>query len=134
MSTLAPTFVPGATATITHRVRPEDAADAWGNDLPVLSTPVLLWLSEIAAMKAVEDAIPGDFMTVGSAHDSSHLAPTLTGEEVTVRATLVEAGERSLLFEVEASDPRATILSGRHRRGVVPREKFLAKLDALRPR
>ena len=43
----------GRSATITHVVKEADTAANWGNELPVLATPVLLWLSEIAAMEVI---------------------------------------------------------------------------------
>jgi fluoroacetyl-CoA thioesterase len=117
-----------ATAAVTHRVRREDSAQAWGNDLPVLATPVLLWLSEIATMKAIEDGLPDGFMTVGAAHDNAHLATTLTGEEAMIRATLTSATGRSLLLEVEASGTRGPIPAGRHRRGLVRNPGFVLSI------
>jgi fluoroacetyl-CoA thioesterase len=69
----------GRAAQLDYTVTAEDAAGRWGNDVPVLATPVLLWISEITAMKAVADAISLPWMTVGLAHQSSHLAPTPVG-------------------------------------------------------
>lgn len=117
----------GSTAALTHRVRAEDGASRWGNDLPVLATPVLLWLSEIAAMRAVDDQVPEGWITLGAHHDSAHEAPTPIGEEITVRATLVEAGARTLVFDVEAHDGRRRVLSGRHTRGLVRTARFHSK-------
>jgi len=59
-----------------HRVSADDTAQHWGNDLPVLATPVLLWLGEVTAMRALADYLNDGEMTVGLAHDSAHLAPT----------------------------------------------------------
>lgn len=124
----------GTSAHIVHRVTEKDAADNWGNDLPVLATPVLLWLSEIAAMKVIESAVGDHDMTVGLAHDSSHLAPTPVGEDVTVSATLTHIDGRKLVFDVEARDSAATVLSGRHTRALINRERFTEKLDHRRAR
>ncbi|MFF1405024.1 thioesterase family protein [Streptomyces sp. NPDC058294] len=120
----------GTTASLTHTVTPEQSAKAWGNGLDVLATPVLLWLSEIAAMKVIEDRINDPAMSVGLAHDSAHLAPTPTGETVTVTATLTAVDKRRLTFDVEARDNHAAVLRGTHTRAVVDRHSFTEKLAA----
>ncbi|KUH39599.1 MULTISPECIES: thioesterase family protein [Streptomyces] len=118
----------GRSADVVHRVTDKDAATNWGNDLPVLATPVLLWLSEIASMKVIDPAVTDQDMTVGLAHDSAHLAPTPVGEEVTVSATLTGVEGRKLVFDVVARDAAATVLSGRHTRAVINRARFTEKL------
>lgn len=120
----------GTSASLTHTVAEKDSATHWGNELPVLATPVLLWLSEIAAMKVIESALGDGDMTVGLAHDSSHLAPTPTGESVTVTATLTDVDKRSLTFDVSATDPAGSVLKGRHTRALVDRERFSQKIAA----
>lgn len=123
----------GGSATVVHRVGDGDAATNWGNDLPVLATPVLLWLSEIAAMRVLDPAVTDQDMTVGLAHDSAHLAPTPVGEEVTVSATLTGVEGRKLVFDVEARDSVATVLSGRHTRAVINRARFTERLAPRLP-
>lgn len=59
-----------------HRVTECDSAKRWRNDLPVLATPLLLWLSEVTAMEALAEYLEEDEMTVGLSHESSHLAAT----------------------------------------------------------
>ena len=131
ITTTAAQFTIGATATITHLVGPADSATAWGNDIDVLATPVLLWLTEIAAMKAIANDINSERMTVGSAHATTHLAPTPTGETVTVTATLIAVTDRLLTFEVTAEDARGPILRGEHTRGLVDTARFRSKVAAL---
>ncbi|MFF4476684.1 thioesterase family protein [Stenotrophomonas sp. NPDC087984] len=120
----------GTSATLTHTVTAEDSAKNWGNDLDVLSTPVLLWLSEITAMKVIESVVFASAMTVGLAHDSAHLAPTLTGDTVTITATLTGIDGKKLTFSVEGRDSHGAVLRGVHRRAVVNREEFIEKLAA----
>ncbi|MFF4173279.1 thioesterase family protein [Streptomyces sp. NPDC001744] len=131
-ATTDPSSLVGTVARITHTVTDEDAATRWGNDLPVLATPVLLWLSEIAAMKVVEQAVGEGDMTVGLAHDSGHLAPTPVGDEVTVSATLTRVDGRELVFDVEARDSEAVVLRGRHTRALIDRKRFVARIDRRR--
>lgn len=132
MSTPASALTIGARAQLVHTVEDKDTARHWGNDVPVLATPILLWLSEITAMRITDDVLAADGrMTVGAHHDTAHLAPTLVGETVTIEAELTERTERILVFAVEAHDSRGPVLRGHHRRGIVERNRFLAKLDAI---
>ncbi len=115
-------------AHFTHRVTDADTAWQWGNELPVLATPVLLWLAEIAAMRATERALDEGEMTVGVGHDCEHLAPTPCGGVVRVTARLLDVDGRRLAFAVEARDGNDLVFRGTHTRGVVDRERFLARL------
>ncbi|GAA5084390.1 putative thioesterase [Thermocatellispora tengchongensis] len=117
-------------ASYTHEVTSRDTADQWRNDLPVLATPVLLWLGEITAMRALEGYLDEDEMTVGLSHDSSHLAPTPAGHEVHLTAVLRERDGARLTFDVHAHDGTDEILRGTHTRAVISRSRFLARLAA----
>lgn len=119
-----------ATSRLTHQVTARDSATSWGNDVPVLATPVLLWLSEITAMQAVEQYLEPDEMTVGLAHESRHLAPTPVGMRVRLTATLTEQRGRKLVFDVRGYDDEDLVLEGRHTRAVVHRATFLSTVDA----
>ena len=65
----------GKSGVLVHTVMPTDLATQWKNQLPVLATPILLWLAELATIKAVEGALAPDSMTVGIGHHNRHLAP-----------------------------------------------------------
>lgn len=119
----------GASADYVHRVRPQDCATAWGNDLPVLATPVLLWLAEITCMKLMDGVLDAGEMTVGVGHDSQHLGATPENWEVRVSAKLTRVDGRSLCFEVAARDAQQVVFAGTHTRAVVDRSKFVAKLE-----
>ena len=118
-----------------HRVAEPDTARRWRNDLPVLATPVLLWLSEVTAMAALADYLEDDEMTVGLSHESSHLAATPLGWQVSLTARLVERRGNKLVFEVSAHDATDEVLRGRHTRAVVSRTRFLDRLTekTIRP-
>ena len=64
----------GKSGVLVHTVMPTDLATHWKNQLPVLATPILLWLAELATIKAVEGALAPDSMTVGIGHHNRHLA------------------------------------------------------------
>jgi fluoroacetyl-CoA thioesterase len=118
------------TGSLNYNVGERDLATAWRNDVPVLATPILLWLAELACMRAIADTLPEGDMTVGLSHDSAHLAPTPEGWSVQVSASLTQIDGRKLVFAVEASDGRDTVLKGTHIRAIVNRERFVRNLAA----
>jgi fluoroacetyl-CoA thioesterase len=120
----------GLTARIDHLVETADTATRWGNELPVLATPVLLWLGEVAAMAAVTSYLEPDEMSLGVSHDSTHLAPTPIGGLVRIVATLRRTNGRRMVFGVAAEDERGQVLTGTHTRAVVSRQRFLNALEA----
>jgi fluoroacetyl-CoA thioesterase len=122
------TVVVGLRGMLTHEVTAADSAVAWGNDVPVLATPILLWLAELACCKALEPALASDRMTVGAAHAVRHLAPTPIGVSITVYGELLDIDGAHLRFRVWASDGIDVILEGTHDRGIVERERFVARV------
>lgn len=115
---------------LTHRVEPKDLATSWQNDVPVLATPVLLWLAELACMRAIDNTFSDQEMSLGYGHEFVHLAPTPENWTVHITARLVEIEGKILTFDVEARDDQDLILSGRHIRAIVNREEFVAKVEA----
>jgi len=123
-------FAVGAQAVREHVVRTEDCATNWENDLPVLATPVLLWLAEVTSMKVIEDVLDPAEMTVGFKHDNAqHVAATPQGWTVTVTATVTEVDGRMLTFSVQAHDGVEVVYRGTHVRAVIDREKFLRRFE-----
>ena len=127
-----PRFAPGLVHELVHQVERTDTADAWGNELDVLATPVLLWLAEVASMHAVDGVLAEGEMTVGAEHAVKHLAPTPLGDSVRVRATLAHVDGKRLTFEVVAADGMETVLEGTHTRYVVDRKRFRGRIDEKR--
>lgn len=114
----------GQVRKISHTVEEKDTASQWGNELLVLATPVLLWLSEIAAMGVFDESLPEGWMSLGLSHDSRHIAPTPLGETITISAELTAIGHNKLFYRVSATDENGLILNGQHVRAVVPVEAF----------
>lgn len=128
------TLEPGASATLEHVVRREDLATSWKNDAEVLSTPILLWLAELACMAALGERVKPPWMTVGAAHQVQHLAPTPEGFRLSITAKLAEVDRRRLVFDIAASDGVEPILSGRHERFLVDGGRFRAKVAEKKAR
>lgn len=122
----------GLSAELRHTVTRPDAADSWGNELPVLATPVLLWLAEVTCMRAIDGHFTAEDMTLGLSHDVTHLAPTPVGDIVLIKATLEATDGIKLVFGVEAHDSQDNILRGIHRRARVKRAPFIERVEQKR--
>ncbi|MCI5072670.1 hypothetical protein MRY82_07010 [bacterium] len=122
----------GVKNTLDHIVQDQDLAINWGNDLHVLSTPVLLWLSEKASMKGID--LLEDQMSVGYGHNSFHLAPSIKGSKIVIESTLKEVEGNKLTFEVLAHDREKIVLKGIHTRYILSREKFVNKIKNMEQR
>ncbi|MBD8891313.1 hypothetical protein IG616_07130 [Labrenzia suaedae] len=120
---------------VIHQVQEGDLATNWRNDVPVLATPVLLWLAELACMRAIGESLEPGKMTLGYAHDMRHMSPTPVGWKISIEAELVKnEGGKLLTFEVEARDGEDVILSGSHTRAIVDRTRFLDRFESKRNR
>ena len=116
------------------QVAAEETAAALGSgDVPVYGTPSLVALLETAAVDAVAGQLGPGETTVGTWIEVTHLAATPIGMEVRAEATLTAVDGRTLSFAVVAFDGREKVGEGRHRRMIVARDRFLAKVADKRP-
>jgi fluoroacetyl-CoA thioesterase len=116
---------PGLMREITHKVEEKHLASRWGSGLAeVLATPVIVGFCEECSRLAMEDLLPPEMGTVGSAINLRHLAPTPLGMNVTVKAQLVELDGRRLRFSVEAWDEVERIAEGEHDRFIIDNDRF----------
>ncbi|NLG36522.1 MAG: thioesterase family protein [Clostridiales bacterium] len=93
----------------------------------VFSTPSMIALMECAAVAAVEPCLEAGWISVGTALNVEHLAPTPIGLAVTAIARLLSADGRRLRFAVEARCGDEIIGRGTHERVVVHHERFMAR-------
>lgn len=120
----------GTKGLLSHRVAERDLATRWANDVPVLATPILLWLAELASIRAIGDCIDPSFMTVGFSHDVRHLAPTPLGWIVQIEAEVILIEDKIISFSIIGSDGVDVIFSGVHKRGLVDKSRFLARVQS----
>jgi predicted thioesterase len=110
-------------------VTPDLTAEAVGSGtVPVFSTPSLLAMMEDAAVAAVGSCLADGDTTVGVYAELEHLAASAVGASVRATATLVSVDGRIVEFTCEAYDGHRLIGRARHRRAIVNREAFLARL------
>ncbi len=123
----------GLRGTARLRVTAQQTADTLGSgDVPVYATPSLVALLETAAVNAVAGHLDPGETTVGTWIEVTHLAATPVGMEVRAEAVLTAVEDRKLSFAVIAHDAREKIGEGRHRRMIVARDHFLAKVAGKR--
>ena len=97
---------------------------------PVLSTPAMIGMMELAAEQAVRPALPAGAITVGTRIEVEHLKAVPPGARVMASARLVEINGRFLGFDVEARSGEELIGRGRVFRAIVERERFFSKAAA----
>lgn len=121
---VAPEMHPGLTLGTTHETLVTVTAELTTAHVegatPVLATPSMLGLMEMAAQELVADHLAPGHTTVGAHLDVSHLRPSFLDEQVTVRATLVGMARRRLTFAVSAVVADRLLGQGRHQSHVVP--------------
>jgi fluoroacetyl-CoA thioesterase len=97
----------------------------------VYGTPFMMLAMEVASGHAVKAHLTTGWVTVGTAVNIRHIAPTPIGRTVVATARVTEIGARSITFAVEAHDGDRLIGDGTHRRAAVDLETF-GKTDAGR--
>jgi predicted thioesterase len=123
-------MLPGLIGKSEMVVKEEDLVSRIGHAaVDVLSTPRLIQLLEMAAIEAIQEFIPPDQLSLGTQVRIKHLSPTPLGKKVTAHALLKEADKNRLLFLVEAYDEMEKVAEGEHERILVPKERFLQKIE-----
>jgi predicted thioesterase len=123
---------PGLKVDRRLTVAPEQTAAHLGTgDVPVLGTPALLALAEAACVSAIADDLPEGQTSVGSWAEVEHLKATPVGHTVCAHATLIGHHGRRLEFNVLVEDDGEAVAKVRHRRVLVDRDRFLAKVTPV---
>ncbi|MFG1686296.1 thioesterase family protein [Nonomuraea sp. NPDC049269] len=120
------TLAPGLRAQLLIVVEESDTAQKIGSgDVPVLATPRLLAIAEMATLKAVRPHLAPGETTVGTRAELAHLAASPVGTHVEITTELTEVDGRRLVFDFEARDKRTVIGRGTIERVLVDRAKFI---------
>jgi predicted thioesterase len=96
---------------------------------PVLSTPWLVWFLEHAALEAALPFLEPGEITVGTHLEINHLAATPVGAQVTCTARVVHSEGPVISYQLEAADEHETIARGFHKRRVVKKDRFAARVQ-----
>lgn len=118
-------------AALEFEVTEADTATALlSGDLPVLATPRLIAWLEAASCEAIRPRLDPGQTTVGTRVVVDHVAPSPVGTRVVAVARLSEVEDRTLTFEVEASDVTTghALAHGVITRVVVDEQRFMGRL------
>ena len=115
-------LIPGLTAEIKTVVDDTLVVKHMGGE-GVLSTPSMIGLMERAGIQAVQAHLPEGHTTVGFEVNVKHFGATPKGQQVTVKAELLEVDGRKLRFKVEAHDEDKKVGEGTHRRAIIQMQK-----------
>ncbi|MBD5634787.1 MAG: thioesterase family protein [Candidatus Eremiobacteraeota bacterium] len=120
----------GRTYRSQTRVEEWMTAEKAGNKgVDVLSTPMLLQLIEEAAVHCLAPILGSDEVSLGSAVELMHLAPTPVGFIVRTEVEVIGVDGRRINFAVAAFDEREKVAEGTHERYIIDRARFLANLE-----
>jgi len=121
----------GTTATQQIEVTREMTVAHFHEHMPeVYGTPIMIYHMENTAAAAVQEFLPAGWVTVGVVVNVKHLAATPVGATVTTRAEVLEVGDNTIKFAVEAHDEFEKIGEGFHVRAAVDFERFMKKVKA----
>jgi predicted thioesterase len=121
----------GATATDQLKVTREMTVAHFHEHMPeVYGTPIMIYHLEVTSEAAIRDYLPEGWITVGVVVNVKHLAATPVGATVTTRAQVIEVGDSTIKFAVEAHDGFEKIGEGTHVRAAVEMDRFMRKLKA----
>jgi fluoroacetyl-CoA thioesterase len=95
----------------------------------VYGTPIMIYHLEVTAEAAIREYLPEGWITVGVVVNVKHLAATPVRATVTTRAEVIEVGDHTIKFAVEAHDGFEKIGEGTHVRAAVEMERFLKKVQ-----
>ena len=115
----------GAWAAIKEPVTREKTVAHFHDDMPeVYGTPMMIYLMELAASKAIAPYLPAGWVSVGAAVNVRHLAATPVGFTVTARAEVQSWDGKTVTFTVEARDGTELIGDGTHVRAPIDLARF----------
>ncbi len=120
----------GTRATATTLVTGADLAEVlnqYADDAfpAVYATSRMIGLMELAAARAMREALSAGELSVGVSLDVSHLAATPIGIEVTAEARYVGQEGKLFVFELTARDRGGDIGRGTHKRAIVTADRLL---------
>ena len=114
-------------------VEPQHTIDFADEALPpVLCTPALVGFLERTAREGLAPHLEPDESSVGTEIELQHLAPTPRGHSVVCRARVVRVEGREVSFTVEAADGMERIARGFHKRRIINKTRFAARVAQKR--
>lgn len=100
------------------------AVNVGSGTVRVFSTPMMVALMECAAQDLLKKYIGEGETSVGAGIETSHIAATPLGMNVTAKCKVIKVDGKIVIFEIEAFDDKEVIGKGTHTRCIVNKEKF----------
>ncbi|SCZ81215.1 thioesterase family protein [Acidaminobacter hydrogenoformans] len=124
-----PVFEPGEFLTIQKIVTEDDTAVHYGSGAldTLLATPSLVALMIEAATRLVDSRLPEGYVSVGKSLSITHEKPTVLGETVTIKVSVVNQESNYIQLEMEAFDEEGVIGHGKLDRFVVNKTRLMEK-------
>jgi len=120
----------GDEATIQREVTFDNTIASLKAELPpVFATPSMILLMETTAAKAIKDALPNGWISVGTLVNIRHLAPTPVGSIVTSTAKVIATSGVTVTFEVTVHDGIEVAGIGTHERALVEVSRFMRRVQ-----
>lgn len=120
----------GTTGEEQFVVGAEHVIDFARDGMPeVLSTPYLIRHLERAARLSLLPFLEEGEASVGAEIEIQHLAPTPRGQTILCRARVVGTDGTEVSFQIEARDEHELIAKGFHKRRVIRKDRFAAKVQ-----
>ncbi|MDR2457093.1 MAG: thioesterase family protein [Clostridiales Family XIII bacterium] len=104
------------------------AAAVKSGELPVFSTPSMIALMEEASVELIKNSLKTNESTVGIYLDIKHIKASPINANIKANAKLIKINEKELTFKLSAEDDKGIIGHGIHKRFIIDKEKFIAKL------
>ncbi len=124
------TLTIGLQTTRRFNVEREDTIGFMGDDLRVYATPSLVGHMELTCRDFLLEHIDEVEDSVGTRVEIDHMAPTMAGMWVEIKATISDIQGRLVSFDFQASDQLEAIGKGRHMRFIVDKGKTAERLAA----
>jgi len=122
----------GDTAEVELQVTPDMVAEFDGRVIHKLyCTSALAYHMEWAARKVIEPYFEENEEAVGYNVDCTHLAMTIPGMKVRVRATLTEIRDRKIVCDIEAFNTRGKLARGSVTQSVIDKSWLSRKVNEL---
>lgn len=119
----------GLSHEIDLDILPAHSATAMqSGDVAVFATPAMIAMMERCAKELLLPYLAEGETSVGTHIDVKHLAPSAIGQSVHITATVTHHQGRRVQFTVKAMVDEKLIGEGMHRRVMVERQDFLAKV------
>jgi fluoroacetyl-CoA thioesterase len=121
----------GATASESVVVTRELTVAHFSAHMPeVYGTPMMIYLMEVAAARAIAPFLEPGWVSVGTEVNVKHLAATPVGMTVTATAVVTAVDGRIVRFDVRAHDGVQLIGEGTHARAMVEVKRFVGRVAA----